>query len=244
MSDANPSIDVLVSLEPEELAQILLSKARQCLQNGMFYPDSVNSRVLGELRPQSISSENDIALNLAFSEAWAWLEHHILIVRATGTNGNNGWKLISRRGNQLLTKEQFYTYREAVDFPKSLLHPIIANKVWLALARGDLEDAVFLAFKAVEISVRRAGMYADTDIGMNLMRKAFDAHNGALANMSDPVAEREALSNLFAGAIGSYKNPYSHRTVRISDPREAQEMVLLASHLLGIVDSRRTKKPE
>ncbi len=70
------------------------------------------------------------------------------------------------------------------------------------------------------------------------MRKAFNPQNGPLTNMNIPEAEREALANLFAGAIGSYKNPHSHRTVEIQDAAEAHEMVLLASHLLRIVDSK------
>ena len=39
--------------------------------------------------------------------------------------------------------------------------------------------------------------------------------------------------------VGFDKNPHSHRTVALSDPREAQEQVLLATHLLRIVDARK-----
>jgi hypothetical protein len=43
--------------------------------------------------------------------------------------------------------------------------------------------------------------------------------------------------NLMVGAIGSYKNPSSHRKMDITRD-EAREIIVVASHLLKIVDSR------
>jgi len=72
------------------------------------------------------------------------------------------------------------------------------------------------------------------------MRKAFDPRGGTSTKASDPQPGREALAHLFAAAI-SYKNAHSHRTVTISDASEAQEMAMLASPLLRILDSRKRK---
>ncbi|HET9598099.1 MAG TPA: TIGR02391 family protein, partial [Anaeromyxobacteraceae bacterium] len=59
------------------------------------------------------------------------------------------------------------------------------------------------------VSVRKAAGLAATDIGTDLMRKAFNPKSGPLADQAQPEGEREALAHLFAGAIGSYKNPLS-----------------------------------
>ena len=55
------------------------------------------------------------------------------------------------------------------------------------------------------------------------MRKAFDINNGPLTDGAAEAGERQALSDLFAGAIGTYKNAQSHRKVGLDDPDEAAE---------------------
>ena len=85
---------------------------------------------------------------------------------------------------------EFKQFCNAAVFPKTLLHPSIADKVWLALARGDLSDAVFIAFRSVEEAVRQAGGFKPTDVGIKLMRMAFDKDSGTLADESQGDAER------------------------------------------------------
>ena len=126
----------------------------------------------------------------------------------------------------------------ASDFlPEHEFHPMIPQNVWSSFSHGAYDTAVFEAFKQVEIAVRKAGGYAEADIGVKLMREAFNVKNGDLTDPEQQESEKEARFFLFVGAIGAYKNPGSHRDVEIT-AEEAIEMIAFASYLLRIVDSR------
>jgi uncharacterized protein (TIGR02391 family) len=243
--DLIPDVDTLLLLAPEELAQQLLYLAKENRQNSMVMLEfAVGALFDGPSNATGYPRERSRDIEIALAEAWNWLVVNSLLIAEPGINGRNGWFTFSRRAQEMSSEAEFRSYREAIGFPKSLLHPLIADQAWINLARGEFDTAVFVSFRSVEEVVREASGLAASDIGVPLMRKAFHHETGVLTDLSHPIAEREALSNLFVGAIGSYKNPHSHRTVAISDAREAQEMVTLASHLLRIVESRKGKRSQ
>jgi uncharacterized protein (TIGR02391 family) len=122
--------------------------------------------------------------------------------------------------------------------PREALHPAINDKPWQHFMRGEFDTAAFQAMKAVEVSVRDAGSLGNNLVGVALMRQAFALDTGPLTDTSVERGEQSARMDLFAGAIGSYKNPHSHRDVDLNDPMEAAEIILLANHLLRIVEAR------
>jgi uncharacterized protein (TIGR02391 family) len=233
--DILPDPEALLALEPEELAGVVLEFLNS-LNDGSTLLNSHNFSLPSTV--QEYPAKDREAILKALMEAWGWLEREGLIAPKPGSFGQ-GWIFITRRGRKITNRTDFKSYQHSNLLPKHLLHPIIALSVWSSFIRGDYDTAVFQAFKEVEVAVRVAGRYPLTEIGVPLMRKAFDIKTGPLTEQNLPPAEREALQHLFAGAIGSYKNPQSHRNVSITDPTEAVEMIILASHLLKIVDSRR-----
>ncbi|WP_193337430.1 TIGR02391 family protein [Devosia beringensis] len=244
---AIPDVDGLLLLQPEELGAKLLFLVRQRGANGilnmnMFHPQSMISELWtnhgGALK---YPREREDQINMALIEAWAWIEAQGLIVPALGMNGQNGFRVLSRRARAFENEQDFAAYAIARQLPRDALHASIRENVWLAYMRGDYDVAVFLATKAVEVAVKLAVREEpgfEKLMGTDLMRRAFHPENGPLADMTAHHAERQARSELFSGTIGSYKNPQSHRDVNLEDPVEAMEVIMLANHLLRVVAVR------
>lgn len=173
------------------------------------------------------------ALLARVADAWAWLEAHALI-GPHPKNTVSEWQRVTETGRELAADPNAVSKIWAEDRLAGDLDPLLTS-ARTNFALGDYETAAFAAMKAVEVRVREAAGLPNELVGVPLMRKAFSPKDGILTDPGAEGGEKQATADLFAGAMGTYKNPASHRTVRFDDAIEAAEVVQLADLLLHIV---------
>lgn len=242
LSDLLPDADAALVLEPDELGVFILiavkdwNRQRQSLNVGALIDAYIKN-------PGSFPRHKILELTEALYEAWAWLEGQGLLLPDRNFFGNTMERVLSRRARRIAQDRDVRGLSRSRSLPRGALNSAIADDVWGLFHRGRYGLAVFSAMKAVEVRVREAAALPAELLGVKLMRAAFAPERGPLTDMNAEAGERVARMELFAGAIGSYKNPQSHRHVDLNDPDEAAEIILLANHLLRIIDDREQKRP-
>lgn len=224
-----PPIETVLDMEPEELAPFVLKHLSNVSNiNRYNYTLGTSSEI------QEYAGKHLKDFQKQLMEAFIWLERELLIAPQPDEQGD--WRFITRRGERVLKDENFAAYSQEALLPSKNLHPILVRKVKPLFLRGDYDTAIFQAFKAIEVHVRKNGGYTKSDIGVSLMRKAFHPQTGKLSNTHSEESEKQAMSDLFAGAIGLFKNPTSHRDIDGISPEEAVDYIRVANCLLKMID--------
>ncbi|SHN85529.1 TIGR02391 family protein [Bradyrhizobium erythrophlei] len=230
--DYLPDADALGSLAPEDLGMILLDLMHRVRGPNPAFTQSDFVMPIWNANATSFPIHRKEDVNRAIAEAWQWLGNEGLVMAKPDSNG---WFCLTRKGASLKSRIDVDAYRQGNILPVAVLHPNLVGKVRPMFIRGDYDVAVVQAFKIVEVYVREAASLPDELVGQKLMRTAYNPETGPLADMSTPAGERQAVMELFSGAIGHGRNPASHRDVAISRTAAAQ-LIGLASYLLSLVD--------
>jgi hypothetical protein len=94
-----PDPDVLLALEPEELAAklLFLIRGRPDL-GGRYHAGNLSDELWHQnFNQPSYPRERQAVISLAVAEALAWLEAQGLAVPDSGLNGSNGWRRLTSR---------------------------------------------------------------------------------------------------------------------------------------------------
>lgn len=174
---------------------------------------------------------------VALSEAWSWLMSRGLVVWNPAQDSADAI-IVSRQGHEAL--DRGLPWLRAVQRLDLQLVVELEAKARPQFLRGDFEAAAFMAMKEVEVRIRALSGLPNTLVGTKLAQEAFkppkdSTAGGALYQADSDPGEAVALMELFKGAIGTFKNPASHRRVDFADATEAAEVVLLADLLMRLL---------
>jgi uncharacterized protein (TIGR02391 family) len=213
-----------------------------------------------EISSKSILQKDPLSWDIAVRQAGALLSVEPNIwLSFTGPDLSGHWQCTLarevRRFRGIVTIEE---YLEKRDLPRQIvnpssivstpdtsiplpaqfvrLHPDIHTKCWSSYTRGDYDNAIFNATKAIEVAVRSKARLPDDLVGASLIAQAFRTDSPILT-YSTVKAEQEGMMALLRGMILVYKNPQSHRHVGVQNKSECLGILLVCSSLLYIIDT-------
>jgi uncharacterized protein (TIGR02391 family) len=138
---------------------------------------------------------------------------------------------LQRRLGQMIPEPQ-----TSFKFTINSLHPKIIQRCQQQFESGKYDDAIFNAMKTVEEEIRARASAEPTDLGVKLVSKVMSPNQQPKLIFSEVNSEQDAAQFMYRGAIGSFKNPLSHRFLDTSDPIKTFEILGFASLLMRMLD--------
>jgi hypothetical protein len=138
-----PDVNSILQLQPEELGGVLIEYLNSLTPQDQQQLNRHNFLSFWGL--QGYPKEALGNIQLAFAEAWAWLERECLIAPTPEAGASQSF-FITRRGRKLIDRNAYDTYRRATVLPRALLHPRIDARAYPSFMRGAYDTAVFEPF--------------------------------------------------------------------------------------------------
>jgi hypothetical protein len=119
---------------------------------------------------------SDMAVGIACSTAWAWLESNSFICRHP--EQDNGWFLLTPRGDAFRDHQNIRQFISNEQLPEPFLHTEMIVNVRPLFLQSRFETAVFEAFKSLEVAIRTAAKLGHDLVGVQLASRAFNPEDG------------------------------------------------------------------
>lgn len=230
--------DKLFACTATQLDGILLASIAERIKRSQEDPIAPRNVSLPELQGMyaigdGVNFAQRSRADTALTESWQRLINAGFLMEAVGQAP--GVMTLTSKGFEAADAVHFEEITVRQRLTREMLHADLRGSVYDSFAAGHYDTAVLDAFKLVEDAVRNAAALPANLLGVQLMRQAYDPQRGPLRDPSLPAGERDRMPDLFAGSIGVFKNPLSHRKMGKSDPAPVIEELMLASRLLRFV---------
>ena len=213
-----PTFEDIVASRPDDLgAEIVLDlqvRPKQFFSPSNF-PGDLARHYKGEAATEKFAS--------AVWEAIEWASRELLLVQRFGSMPPSDALMLSRRGLEF-TRDDIERLRLERILPDFLLHDRIRKACIDIFNTGHHQAAVFEAFRELEVAIREAAGYTAEHHGRQMIMDASNEKSaGPLVDEAAPPSEQEAIRFLMAGSVGWFKNPRSHRSLELEDPKNRQK---------------------
>jgi len=234
-----PTAHKILACTETQLDGILLAAISDRIKRSQQDPTAPRNVFLPELQGMypisvDVTFTKRSQADAAVTESWQRLINRGFLMQAVGQAA--GVMTLTRKGIEAAEAVNFEEIIVRQSLTREMLHADLRGSVYDNFAAGHYDTAVLDAFKLVEDAVRNAatGLPAGL-VGSKLMRQAFDAKKGPLRDPALHPGERAAMPDLFAGAMGVFRNSVAHRKVGKNDPATVIEELMIASRLLRFV---------